>query len=81
MKTAVAISLSQLSTGASFREITLQLLEIQSGIFLEKASIEKDISRLKKAEIAAQESTKKRRLWERPNLNKQLQHYNVSLSF
>ena len=36
-------------------------LKIQPGIFLEKASIEKDISRLKKAENAAQESTKKRR--------------------
>ena len=61
METAVAISLSQFSMGASFREIILQLLKIQPGIFLEKASIEKDISRLKKAENAAQESTKKRR--------------------
>ena len=36
-------------------------LKIQPGIFLEKASIEKDSSRLKKAENAAQESTNKRR--------------------
>ena len=40
-ETAVAISLPQFSIGRTFREIILQLLKIQPGIFLEKPSIQK----------------------------------------
>ena len=61
METAVAISLTQFSMGASFREIILQLLKIKPIIFLERSSIEKDISRLRKAEEANQDKTKKLR--------------------
>ena len=61
VETAVAFSVFQFTLGASFRHTVCKLLGIEPGDFLQRSSSEKDISRLKKAENANQESTKKRR--------------------
>ena len=61
VETAVACSVCQFTMGASFRHTVCKLLGIEPGDFLQNSSSEKDISRLKKAEKASKESTKKRR--------------------
>eukprot|EP00112_Aurelia_sp_Birch-Aquarium-sp1_P002811 Seg1311.5 transcript_id=Seg1311.5/GoldUCD/mRNA.D3Y31 product="hypothetical protein" protein_id=Seg1311.5/GoldUCD/D3Y31 len=61
VETAVAFSVCQFTLGASFRHTVCKLLGIEPGDFLQKSSSEKDISRIKKAEKAGKETTKKRR--------------------
>ena len=55
----MANPLSQFSIGATFREILLQLLKIQPGFFHEKASIEKEISRMKRQRMQPKKPQRK----------------------
>ena len=61
LETAVALAVCQFSMGATFKVVLCRTLKLNPGHNLQRAASKKDFERIKKAEKAIQETTRKRR--------------------